>query len=177
MGSGGDPSTNEILGHDAVAPHAPRQIERKARRRLPALVHRGEHFVGRRLGAREHHLQPGPRHRPPRRIRVVHERVDAAERPPSDPERRDALGELGDARLGDEEVHVVHLHRVDAVFGREVTHDALHSRRRLREPAAVGHRDDRAETARERTAERRVVRDGALAQIGRMDVLAHRTRA
>ena len=41
--------------------------------------------------------------------------VDAAERPPAQAEAGDPLGELRGARLADEEVHVVHLHGVDAV--------------------------------------------------------------
>ena len=49
----------------------------------------------------------------------------------------------------------------------------LHPFRRLREPTPVGHRHDCTEAARERAAERRVVGDGALTQISRMDIALH----
>ena len=94
-------------------------------------------------------------------------------RPPADAERRDPFGELRDTRLGDEEVHVVHLHRVHAIGLDQAAHDPVHPRRRLGQPAPVGHRDDGAETARERTAERRVVSDGPLPQVRRLDVALH----
>ena len=93
--------------------------------------------------------------------------------PPAQPEAGDALGELRGARLGDEEVHVVHLHGVDAVGGDQMAHHALEPRRRLRQPAPVRHRDDRAEAAGERAAERRVVRDRPLAEVVRVDVARH----
>ena len=77
------------------------------------------------------------------------------------------------ARFGDEEVHVVHLHGVDAVVADETPRRRRSMRAGdLREPAAVRHRDDRAEAARERTAERRVVRDRPPPEVGRVDVVA-----
>jgi len=107
------------------------------------------------------------------RVAVLHQCVRAAESPPAQAEIGDALAELRGARLADEEVHVVHLDRVDAVGRHQVPHDALHARRRLREPSPVGHRDDRAETAGERAAERGVVRHRAIAEIVLVDVAGH----
>ena len=119
-------------------------------------------------------VEPRARHRRPRRIRYLHQHVDAAERPPAQAEIRDPLAEFRGARLADEEVHVVHLHGVDLVGRHEMPHDALHARRRLRQPAPVRHRDDRAEAAGERTAERGVVRHRPPSEVVRVDVPLHR---
>ncbi len=103
----------------------------------------------------------------------MHERVDPSQRPPVHVEVGDALTVFRGACFGDEEIHVVHLQAVHAISVRQPSGDALHPRRRLRQPLAVGHRDDGAEVAGERAAERRPVRRGARAEVILVDVVVY----
>ena len=76
-------------------------------------------------------------HLPPRVVAILHQGVDPPERPPPEIKIADALAELGGARLGDEKIHIGHLHRVDAVAGHETADRVVQSRRGLGEPALL----------------------------------------
>ena len=84
------------------------------------------------------------------------------------------LGEFGGAALLHEEIHVVKFEAVDLPVVVHVLDDAGDALGAFRQPAAVRQRDDRAEIAGERAAERRVVIEHARAEVvGAPDVAAH----
>ena len=84
------------------------------------------------------------------------------------------LGDFERAFFGDEKVHVVHLHGINAVLLHEEFERSRDTSRLLIHPSPRRHRDDGAKAAREGTSERRIVRDRTCAEIVLVDVAIHR---